>query len=159
VVDEYDQSDEGQSISIAGVPNGTYWLRAIVDPDNYLAESNKANNETDVELTIHGNIVQVLQTVTPVLLSPPSISVNSPARGSTVSGVVQFDCKHRGHQRRAIPHRRLAVGKLGFLLSVYPGVGYDHRNEREPLARSSNRWSDGSDRYLGSSGGNGFKFE
>src|SRR5713101_8022143 len=35
-VDEYDQTDDGQSISIAGVPNGTYWLRAIVDPDNYL---------------------------------------------------------------------------------------------------------------------------
>jgi hypothetical protein len=89
-VDEYDQTDEGQSISIAGVPNGTYWLRAIVDPDNYLAESDKTNNETDVEVSINGNTVQVLQTVTPVLLAPPSISINSPADGSTVSGTVQL---------------------------------------------------------------------
>jgi hypothetical protein len=89
-VDEYDQTDDGQSISIAGVPNGTYWLRAIVDPDNYLAESSKANNETDVELTINGASVQILQTVIPVLPPPPSISLNSPADGSTVSGTVQL---------------------------------------------------------------------
>ena len=89
-VDEYDQTDDGQSISIAGVPNGTYWLRAIVDPDNYLAESSKANNETDVELTINGNSVQILQTVVPVLPAPPSVSLNSPADGTTVSGGVQL---------------------------------------------------------------------
>ena len=89
-VDEYDQTDDGQSISIAGVPNGTYWLRAIVDPDNYLAESSKANNETDVELTINGASVQILQTVIPVLPPPPSISLNSPADGSTVSSTVQL---------------------------------------------------------------------
>jgi hypothetical protein len=89
-VDEYDQTDEGQSISIAGVPNGTYWLRAIVDPDNYLAESDKTNNETDVEVSINGNTVQVLQTVTPVLPAPPNVSVNAPADGSTVSGTEQL---------------------------------------------------------------------
>jgi len=89
-VDEYDQTDDGQSISIAGVPNGTYWLRAIVDPDNYLAEASKANNETDVELTINGDVVTILKTVTPVLPAPPSISVNSPADGTTVSGTVQL---------------------------------------------------------------------
>ena len=89
-VDEYDQTDDGQSISIAGVPNGTYWLRAIVDPNNYLSENSKANNETDVELTINGNTVQVLQTVVPVLPPPPNISVNSPADGGTVSATVQL---------------------------------------------------------------------
>jgi hypothetical protein len=60
-VDEYDQTDEGQSISIANLPDGTYWLRAVVDPQNLLAESDKTNNETDVKLTITGNMVQVLQ--------------------------------------------------------------------------------------------------
>ena len=89
-VDEYDQTDDGQSISIAGVPNGTYWLRAIVDPDNYLAESNKTNNETDVELTINGDTVTILQTMNPVLPAPPSISMNSPSDGTTVSGTVQL---------------------------------------------------------------------
>ena len=43
-----------------------------------------------MELTINGNTVQVLQTVTPVLPPPPNISVNSPADGGTVSATVQL---------------------------------------------------------------------
>jgi hypothetical protein len=89
-VDEYDQTDEGQSIVIDGLPDGTYWLRAIVDPDNYLAEADKTNNETDVKLTITGNTVQVLQTVTPVLSAPPNITLMAPSDGATVSGSVQI---------------------------------------------------------------------
>ena len=89
-VDEYDQTDEGQAISLAGVPDGTYWLRAVVDPDDFFAESNKANNETDVELTITGNTLQVLQTVVPTLPAPPTITQTSPANGATVSGAVQL---------------------------------------------------------------------
>jgi hypothetical protein len=89
-VDEYDQTDEGQSISIAGVPDGTYWLRAIVDPDNYLTENDKTNNETDVKVSISGGTVTVLQTVVPVLLAPPVISVTSPLDGATVTGTVQL---------------------------------------------------------------------
>jgi hypothetical protein len=89
-VDEYDQTDEGQSISIAGVPDGTYWLKAVVDPDNYLAESDKTNNETDVKISIVGNTVQVLQTVVPVLPPPPVISVTSPLDGTSVTGTVQL---------------------------------------------------------------------
>jgi hypothetical protein len=86
-VDEYDHTDEGQSISIAGMPDGTYWLRAIVDPFNYLAESDKSNNETDVQLTITGNSVRVLQIVTPVLSPPPSIALTSPLDGSILAGI------------------------------------------------------------------------
>jgi hypothetical protein len=89
-VDEYDQTDEGQSISLAGVSDGTYWLRAVVDPYNYLAESDETNNETDVKLTITGNSVQVLQTVTPVLPPPPAIALTSPADGGTVTGTVSL---------------------------------------------------------------------
>jgi hypothetical protein len=86
-VDEYDQTDEGQSISIAGVPDGTYWLRAVVDPDNYLAEADKTNNETDVEVTISGTNVTVIQQMNPVLPAPPAIAVTSPSAG-TISGTV-----------------------------------------------------------------------
>lgn len=86
-VDEYDQTDEGQSISIAGVPDGTYWLRAVVDPDNYLAEADKTNNETDVEVTISGTNVTVIQQMNPVLPAPPAIVVTSPS-ASTISGTV-----------------------------------------------------------------------
>ncbi len=87
-VDEYDQTDEGQSISLAGVPDGTYWLRAIVDPQNFIAESNKTNNETDVKVTISGNSVQVIQLVKPVLANPPAITLTYPAPSSTVSSSV-----------------------------------------------------------------------
>jgi hypothetical protein len=89
-VDEYDQTDPGQSISIDGLPDGTYWLRALVDPNNFLAEANKANNETDVELTITGTTLQVLQTVVPVLNQPPGISLTAPVNGATIFGTVQM---------------------------------------------------------------------
>src|SRR5262249_9766985 len=83
-LDEYDQTDEGQAISIAGLPDGTYWLRAVVDPNDFFAEADKSNNETDVELTITGNTVHVLQTVVPTLPPPPEITVTSPADGASV---------------------------------------------------------------------------
>jgi hypothetical protein len=89
-VDEYDQTDAGQSITIGSLPDGTYWLKALVDPNNYLAEADKTNNETDVELTITGNTVQVLKTVIPVLNPPPSITLTSPSNAATISGSVQL---------------------------------------------------------------------
>jgi hypothetical protein len=89
-VDEYDQTDAGQSISIGSLPDGTYWLKALVDPNNFLAEADKTNNETDVELTITGNTVQVLKTVIPVLNQPPAITLTAPVGGGTVSRSVQL---------------------------------------------------------------------
>ena len=89
-VDEYDQTDAGQSISIDSLPDGTYWLRAIDDPNNFLFEADKTNNETDVELTITGTTLQVLQTVVPVINNPPSISLTAPANGATLSKAVQL---------------------------------------------------------------------
>ncbi|MBJ6725023.1 Ig-like domain-containing protein [Geomesophilobacter sediminis] len=87
-VDEYDQTDPGQNISLANVPDGTYWFRAIVDPDNFFSESDKSNNETDVLLTIAGNSVTAQQLVSPVLPAPPVVSWSAPADLSTVSGSV-----------------------------------------------------------------------
>jgi hypothetical protein len=59
----------------------------MVDPYDYLAEGNKTNNETDVEVAISGSSVQVLQSVQPVLSIPPKIWLTSPNTGS-VTGVV-----------------------------------------------------------------------
>jgi hypothetical protein len=87
-VDEYDLHDPGQSIPIPNLANGTYWFKALADPENFLAESDKTNNETDVELTINGNTVQVLRTVIPVLNNPPTITLSSPLSGISVSGNV-----------------------------------------------------------------------
>jgi hypothetical protein len=89
-VDEYDQTDEGQSISIGALADGTYWLRAVVDPNNFLAESDKSNNETDVKLAITGNTIQVLETTTPALPPLPNLTLTSPAGGSVISSVVQL---------------------------------------------------------------------
>ncbi len=85
--DEYDARDDGQSIPINGLPDGTYWLRTIVDPDNYLVESNNANNITDVKVKITGDTVAVLGTITPVI-APPTVAVVSPHNGDTVAGSV-----------------------------------------------------------------------
>ena len=79
--DEYDKTDEGQSIPVPNLTNGIYWLRSIVDPFNYLAESNETNNETDTKISVTGSSVTVLQTVTPVLTPPPSITLTSPGPG------------------------------------------------------------------------------
>ncbi len=92
-VDEYDKTDDGQSISLAGVLDGTYWLRSIVDPDNYLAEANENNNETDVKLAITGDSVTVLQTLTPVLPSLPSITLTAPLDSAVVNGVVSLTAR------------------------------------------------------------------
>jgi hypothetical protein len=89
-VDEYDQTDEGQSISIDNLPDGTYWLRAITDPNNFLFEANKTNNETDVELTITGTKLQVVKTDVPVINNPPTITLNTPQNGATIANTVQL---------------------------------------------------------------------
>jgi hypothetical protein len=89
-VDEYNQTDPGQSISLVGVPDGTYWLRALVDPNNFLAESDKSNNETDVLVTISGNKVTVHQPVVPILAPPPGITLTAPADQTIVSGPVNL---------------------------------------------------------------------
>lgn len=88
-VDEYDQTDPGQAIPVPNLTNGIYWLRSVVDPYNYLAESDETNNETDVKLSITGNTVTVLQTVTPALTPPPSITLTSPSI-TNLSGTVQL---------------------------------------------------------------------
>jgi hypothetical protein len=89
-VDEYDLSDPGQSIPINGLPDGTYWFRAMADPYNYLAESDETNNETDVKINIAGNTVQVLQTVVPVSPPLPTVAITSPSNGASLSGIVNL---------------------------------------------------------------------
>jgi Bacterial Ig domain/Lysyl oxidase len=89
-VDEYDQTDPDQNISLANVPDGTYWLRVVVDPNNFLAESDKSNNETDVLLTISGNTVAAHQVMSPILAPPPGIMLATPSDGSAASGVVSL---------------------------------------------------------------------
>jgi hypothetical protein len=108
-VDEYDQSDPGQSIPIPGLPDGTYWLRAMADPDNHLAESDESNNATDLKLTISGNSVTILQTVQPVLPPPPPISLTSPSAGN-ISGTVQL----------AASASAAGVSGVQFLIDGYP---------------------------------------
>jgi len=83
--DEYDYRDPGQAIPIDGLPDGTYWFRAVVDPLNYLLESDETNNETDVKVTISNNNVQVIQTVNPIT-SPTTLQMIAPSDGATVSG-------------------------------------------------------------------------
>jgi hypothetical protein len=44
--DEYDQITPGQALDITGVPNGTYRIQILADPDRKLLESSRANNES-----------------------------------------------------------------------------------------------------------------
>jgi hypothetical protein len=85
--DEYDYRDPGQSIPFAGVPDGTYWFRAMSDPNNDFAEANEANNETDVKVTVAGSTVTAGQVVRPDT-TPPTITWSAPADGARVLGNV-----------------------------------------------------------------------
>jgi hypothetical protein len=85
--DEYDQTDSGQPIDLTGVPDGTYVLRGIVDPDHVFTESDPTNDVTDTKLQIAGNQVTVLSQTQPGT-TPPTVSITSPTNGATVSGTV-----------------------------------------------------------------------
>jgi hypothetical protein len=85
--DQYDQTDAGQPIDLAGVPDGTYVLHAIVDPRHLFSESNTANNVTDTLLRITGDGVTVLSQRNPGT-AVPEVKLLRPAAGSRVSGVV-----------------------------------------------------------------------
>ena len=86
--DKYDYTDAGENIDLTGVPDGTYWLRAIADPFHYLAESDTSNNITDTEVTISGGTVTIVGQQTHPNSTPPSVSLTAPAAGAMVSGVV-----------------------------------------------------------------------
>ena len=51
-IDVYDKSLEGQSIDITDVPDGHYWLEAVVDPENHFTELNEDNNVERLRITI-----------------------------------------------------------------------------------------------------------
>jgi hypothetical protein len=85
--DEYDQTDNGQPIDLTRVPNGTYTLRGIIDPQHVFYESNALNDVTDTKLTIRGTRV-VVGTQTHPRLPLPSVAITSPRSGAGVHGPV-----------------------------------------------------------------------
>ena len=75
--DQYDQTDSGQPIDLNGIPDGTYILHAVVDPEHVFTESNTANDVTDTKLQISGDTVAVISQSAPGA-SLPGVSVTSP---------------------------------------------------------------------------------
>jgi hypothetical protein len=51
-IDVYSRYLSGQSIDIAFVPAGRYWLESVVDPDNLVLEKDETNNVTRIKVTI-----------------------------------------------------------------------------------------------------------
>ncbi len=84
--DQYDQTDAGQPISLVGVPDGTYVLRATVDPQHVMHEVTTANDVTDTALEISGNTVTVgKQKVTRVRLPRVRLTTRGTMLTATVS--------------------------------------------------------------------------
>ena len=50
--DIYDKGLEGQSIEITNVPDGSYWLEVVVDPDNRIVEANENNNVARIQINL-----------------------------------------------------------------------------------------------------------
>jgi hypothetical protein len=84
-VDEYDYRDPGQAIPFAGVPDGTYWFRAMSDPNNDIQEVDESNNEMDVKVTIANGTVTAGQVRYPDT-TPPAVTLASPATGTRLTG-------------------------------------------------------------------------
>lgn len=110
--DEYDQTDNGQPIDLTGVPDGTYILRGLVDPNHVLTESNSGNDETDTELQITGTSVAIISQTQPGQ-TPPTVMVTGPADGASVSGTVAV-------QASATPSPGATVTAVQFLLDGQP---------------------------------------
>jgi hypothetical protein len=90
--DHYDQTDDGQPIDIDALPNGTYTLRGIVDPEHVLTESDPANNVTDTRLTIQDTSVTVGAQTHPDL-PLPKVQITSPGSGARVGGTVTLTAR------------------------------------------------------------------
>ena len=87
--DQYDENDNGQPIDIAGIPLGTgqeYLLRAQVDPQHIFTETNPSNDETDTYITLNSDDTVTVLNQTGPPQSVPSVTIGTPARGSSVSG-------------------------------------------------------------------------
>lgn len=93
--DEYDQTDNGQPIDLTGVPDGTYDLVGVVDPQHILTESDNTNDVTVTKLQISNDSVTVLGQTDPAS-TPPEVSITSPAAGSNVSGTVSLSASAAG---------------------------------------------------------------
>jgi hypothetical protein len=87
--DEYDQTDAGQPIDLTGIPDGTYDLVGIVDPQHIFTESDNTNNVTVTRLQISGNLVTFISQATPTSV-PPTVAITSPASNASVSGTVNL---------------------------------------------------------------------
>lgn len=85
--DEYDYRDPGQAVPIDGLADGTYWFRAMTDPNNDIVELDESNNETDVLVTIAKGVVKAGRVLHPDT-TPPSGSFRAPRDGQVVSGKV-----------------------------------------------------------------------
>jgi hypothetical protein len=85
--DAYDNTDPGQPIDLTGVPDGTYILHGVTDPQHVFTETNPNNNITDTVIQITGNTVTVLSQSDPGV-TLPVVSIISPTNGATVTGTV-----------------------------------------------------------------------
>ncbi len=104
-VDEYDYRDPGQAIPFDGVPDGTYWFRAMTDPNNDLVEADESNNETDVKVTVSGGRVTAGEVRHPDT-TPPPVTLTAPADAARLSGTVTLTATTPGDRRRPVPRRR-----------------------------------------------------
>jgi len=120
--DKYDQMDTGQAISLTGVPDGKYILRATADPEHVLHEVTTGNDVTDTLLKIAGTHVTVLSqhlrnvrlpevrvTGRRTLTATVSVSPRKTIRS------VQFivDGRPAGHPRKAPPYKYTVTAPAG----------------------------------------------
>jgi hypothetical protein len=121
--DEYDETDAGQPIDLSGIPDGTYVLRATVDPDHVLRESSTANDVTDTRLKLAGDQVTVLSQQVVNVPLPRVTLARLPARISAWGSLTLH--------ARVAPPPGAQVSSVQFLLGGQP---LGHAVRRSPYA-------------------------
>lgn len=80
--DVYANNLEGQSMDLATVSGGTYWLELTVDPINRLLESNEANNTSRVKVQVPGGLVPQLDILGANIVIPNGDTTSATADGT-----------------------------------------------------------------------------
>lgn len=63
--DIYGAGTPGQEVRVDGLPNGQYWLEAVVDPANHFIEVDETNNFARILITLTDETNEIPVTVTP----------------------------------------------------------------------------------------------
>jgi len=126
--DIYSRHLTDQWVDVTGVPDGTYWLEAEVDPDNHILEADETNNVERIQVTLGAGQPSDLDAyepngTMPVVEGRPTGGVNSPNLGTINAPKVINDLSiHSTSDVDFFRFRLNTTGTVGNNVRIEPGV-------------------------------------